>query len=344
MSTTDIQTPAQKRKRAEDSIDESPPAEPVRSAIWYADGNVILEAEGVQFKVHKSILAQNSSIFEDMFSLPQPPSSSCTDTVDGCPIVHLSDSAEEMGYILNALFKNEYLSYGEKLEFPVLSAFLCLGRKYDIRKLELEGRKRIYNEFSTTLQEYDAVGRGIWKTSFACPRLSKSYHLLEFLALARRMDLLSILPQLFYFCCSKLHPAADLVKGWRDGTYAACSADDQLTILAGFEAIYRAQAKTTFAWLYQRETLAQECATSYQCELGRAKYLRDMFTPVPFPVGLLTWEYADVNLFRSLLCEHCTARARALHEAGRLEFWKLLPSLFGLPPWEELLKEREEIA
>ena len=106
MSTIDIQPPAQKRKRAEGSIDEPPPTEPVRSDIWYADGNVILQAEGVQFKVVKSILAQNSSVFEDMFSLPQPPPSGM-DTVDECPIVHLSDSAEEVGYILKALFKNE---------------------------------------------------------------------------------------------------------------------------------------------------------------------------------------------------------------------------------------------
>ena len=101
-----IEPPPQKRKRSENSVDEPPPAELIRSDIWYTDGNVILQAEGVQFKVLKSILAQSSSVFEDMFSIPQPPSSSA-DTVDGCPIVHLSDSAEEVGYVLKALFKNE---------------------------------------------------------------------------------------------------------------------------------------------------------------------------------------------------------------------------------------------
>ena len=106
MSQSTIEPPQQKRKRAENSIDESLPTEPVRSDIWYADGNVILQAEGVQFKVHKSILAQSSPVFEDMFSLPQPPSSG-VDTLDGCPIVHLSDSAEEVGHVLRAIFQQQ---------------------------------------------------------------------------------------------------------------------------------------------------------------------------------------------------------------------------------------------
>ena len=101
-----IQPPTQKRKRLEKSVDEPPPIEPVRSDIWYEDGNIILQAEGVQFKVLKSILARSSSVFEDMFSIPQPPSSGA-DTIDGCAIVNLSDSAEELGYVLQALFTNE---------------------------------------------------------------------------------------------------------------------------------------------------------------------------------------------------------------------------------------------
>lgn len=33
-----------------------------------------------------------------------------------------------------------------------------------------------------------------------------------------------------------------------------------------------------------------------------------------------------------------------MHKTGREKFWELLPSLFGLPPWEELNKEREMYA
>ena len=106
-----IEPPPTKRKRAEDPIDEPPFAELVRSDVWYEDGNVILQAENTQFKVHKSLLAQNSSVFADMFSFPQPPTSDAASTVDTCPIVCLAhDTAEEVGYLLKALFRNECVS------------------------------------------------------------------------------------------------------------------------------------------------------------------------------------------------------------------------------------------
>lgn len=41
------------------------------------------------------------------------------------------------------------------------------------------------------------------------------------------------------------------------------------------------------------------------------------------------------------LCPKCTKRAKEKHQQGREAFWEGLPGLFRLPPWAELLKERE---
>lgn len=78
----------------------------VRSDVWYDDGNVVLQAQNAQFKIHKSILVHSSAVFRDMLSLPQPPLED-TYVVDGCPVVHLSDSAEEVRYILQAIFQRK---------------------------------------------------------------------------------------------------------------------------------------------------------------------------------------------------------------------------------------------
>lgn len=110
MSSND-QPPA-KRKRAEDPRKDSTletPGVPARSSLWYFDGNIVLQAEGTQWKVYKGVLARSSPIFQDMFSLPQPPSMD-TEMVDGCPVVQLSDSAEEVEYVLQAICQREFVT------------------------------------------------------------------------------------------------------------------------------------------------------------------------------------------------------------------------------------------
>lgn len=109
MSSND-QPPA-KRKRAEDTSEVSTsPATPVKSNLWYRDGNIVLQAERTQWKVHQGILAESSVIFQDMFSLPQPLAID-TELVEGCPVVRLSDSAEEVEYVLQAICKRECVSW-----------------------------------------------------------------------------------------------------------------------------------------------------------------------------------------------------------------------------------------
>ena len=108
MSTSD--QPIPKRKRTEHSqadLTPRPSAAPVvRSDVWYEDGNVVLQAENTQFKVFRGVLAEASTVFKDMFSFPQP-SSSGQELVEGCPVVFLTDSAEEVRYMLRALCQRE---------------------------------------------------------------------------------------------------------------------------------------------------------------------------------------------------------------------------------------------
>ncbi|KAL1938146.1 hypothetical protein VTO73DRAFT_11975 [Trametes versicolor] len=63
--------------------------------FWYEDGSIILVARDVEFRVFKGILAEHSPVFRDMFSLPQPPTTSSISSSseqDTCPVVHLLDS------------------------------------------------------------------------------------------------------------------------------------------------------------------------------------------------------------------------------------------------------------
>lgn len=75
----------------------------IRSDIWFPDGNIIIQAEKTQFKVLRSALAAQSSVFESMFSIPQPPSGE-QEAVEGCPLIHVSDLATDIAIALRALF------------------------------------------------------------------------------------------------------------------------------------------------------------------------------------------------------------------------------------------------
>lgn len=95
----DLPPPAKRRKTGNEGGNEV--VCPVRSDIWFDDGSVILQAESTQFRVHRTMLARHSPVFRDIFSIPQPGDEAL---IEGCPIIHLSDSAEDIRLTLLALY------------------------------------------------------------------------------------------------------------------------------------------------------------------------------------------------------------------------------------------------
>jgi len=81
-----------------------------RGDPWFEDGNIILSVEDDDghvleaFKVHRSVLARHSEVFETMFDIPQP-----TTTLDpmeqiNCPVVRMHDRPNELSYLIKALY------------------------------------------------------------------------------------------------------------------------------------------------------------------------------------------------------------------------------------------------
>ena len=73
--------------------------------VWYDDGNVVIQTENTVFKVFRGILASNSTVFADMFSVPQPTSAPITgpDMYDSCPLVQIYDTSEDTKHFLKAI-------------------------------------------------------------------------------------------------------------------------------------------------------------------------------------------------------------------------------------------------
>ena len=99
-------TPTAKRKRA-----DSEGRPPTRSEkFWFDDGSVVLQVESIQFRVHRSILASHSTVFEfdDLFQVPQPESDK-SDWVDGCPVVCMFGDTTDWEHILSFIYRPDSL-------------------------------------------------------------------------------------------------------------------------------------------------------------------------------------------------------------------------------------------
>lgn len=82
-------------------------------SLWYSDGSVILKTKSHLFRVHKSILAQESAVFRDMLEVVEPPAQQRDEeggegreTHGGLPVVPMiDDEDEDVVNLLNVIYK-----------------------------------------------------------------------------------------------------------------------------------------------------------------------------------------------------------------------------------------------
>ena len=219
------------------------------------------------------------------------------------------------------------------MPLAVMSAFICLGKKYDIPKLYLEALKKVYREVPATLADYDAL-----PTEWTL--LDDSLEYMDFTILARKSGLLSILPFALYQCCL-FYSTETIINGLQssDGRNLSLPLQDQFACLGGYRACCEIQATTTFAWIHDSDRLAPSCTKPEDCKKAKQDYNLKHFNSSPDLDGLNEWCYCTPPG----LCDECIEEGRLKHGVGREEFWDKLPGIFNLPPWTELLKERQEM-
>jgi hypothetical protein len=76
-----------------------------RGEPWFDDGNVVLLAERIAFRVHRGVMARASEVMQTMFALPQPePGGSDTEFIDGCSVVPMYDDPTLLSVLVKALY------------------------------------------------------------------------------------------------------------------------------------------------------------------------------------------------------------------------------------------------
>ncbi|KAJ7292221.1 hypothetical protein C8J57DRAFT_1274861 [Mycena rebaudengoi] len=320
-----MESAPRKRQRVEDLEENPAPISPVRSDIWFDDGSIVLQAETTQFRIYKGTLSSHSTVLKDLIANMKE-----NKGVDGCPLLHLDDKAADVGIILRALTDRGSYPANEPLEFEVVAAFLRLGRKYGIKVLYDDGFSRLSIVFPSTVVDFTS---GRWE-----PKRKKKLNFTtlysdfaaDVLLLARELSLLPILPVILYTLSQMVlldPPRADT-----QHSILRLSRDDRDILLFSLMPLRAAHLEHLYTWLHSDPPVSEHCSQRAQCGKAKVELARDVWAP-PLAGLFLSWW----TRFDKRLCPECAAAGRKLHSAGREKLWQKLPSIYGLPPWEELL-------
>ncbi|KAI0640931.1 hypothetical protein C8Q79DRAFT_873204, partial [Trametes meyenii] len=196
--------------------------------FWLDDGSVILVAHQVGFRVYRNLLASQSRVFRDVFSSS---SSSASETYQGCPLVHVSDSPQDLRHLLRVLIplyhRNFFLVNQTKLfmTFDHLSAVIRLAHKY-IEDVLSQGCVALKTCFSSTFDSFETVSVALSGVQGTGPYVERStVHPIAAVNLARLTGTLDILPYAMYMCFLL---DGKLLDGWtrEDGTVEYLNSQD----------------------------------------------------------------------------------------------------------------------
>ncbi|KAF7309626.1 hypothetical protein MIND_00333700 [Mycena indigotica] len=186
-------------------------------SLWFNDGNIIIEAHGVLFRVYRGLLEARSPVFADLLAFPQPDDS---ETIDGCQVMHLEDSAADMLYFLKALFDYEFFApYPAKTDFDSIHGILRLGTKYRVEPLRRRALQHLASAHPTSLAAWDSLcsipsnsTSSFAPPAYAGPSFDFSNLELPIITLARAAHANWILPTAFFRALATLS-SADILDG-----------------------------------------------------------------------------------------------------------------------------------
>ncbi|KAF7370393.1 BTB domain-containing protein [Mycena sanguinolenta] len=326
-----------KRQRTENASITRENAPIKHSDLWIDDGNVVLQAGNIQFRVHWGVLARNSSIFRGMRGLPQPLEQP---SVEGCLVVELSDDPSDVEYLLNTLYTPSALFdlFGrraltsdcrtfveqKRLPLPVVGALIRLGRKYDFKALLDSAVARVSAECPTTLAEYDKV-----------PLTFKTiewYRGAEFdlLALVSENNMFAALPCACYHVVYSVGTPAEFFDGIlkEDGTRTSLSHVDLRRCVLGHHKLVLKQFEPGYLFGWTRKWEYNDCTSSVVCGTSREVVLETYMEDHD------VWALTNPScLSENEFCTACTEHVTECIAIGRKNMWEELPEIFDLPGW-----------
>ncbi|KAF7326101.1 BTB domain-containing protein [Mycena kentingensis (nom. inval.)] len=290
------------------------------SRFWMPFGDLVLQADATQFKINRDILARQSEVFRDMFSVAVPGAEGDTQ-VEGCPLVAVSDKVADWENLLELLYNPILLMKPPSIQ--LVAAMLRLGYKYEMTQFKADALSRLHHEFPTTLQAWDGVAEEMTKMA------DEANSILYLLLLAYELGIHTSIPALAFQTLNTMTlqeifsdtlPLNDSFP-----TYIVVPTNIKHALALASERLHR-HRRDAFSWLDDEDVLpTDDCEQWTVCRRAAQSLLID----------ILSEQEHDLR-YRFL-----RPWGGYLAAVGPLfrKSWDALPSFFDLPKWDELRDE-----
>ncbi|KAH9900671.1 hypothetical protein C8Q73DRAFT_675165 [Cubamyces lactineus] len=324
---------------------------------WFEDGNIVLVARGISFKVYKGLLAEHSSVFRSMFLVAQASPQPAEQSVDGCPVVYLDDAPEDLRQFFKFIFplgSSIRLNQGPAIDIDMLAALIRLDHKYELPSLHQQAVSFLSTYYTTN---FDAWADGANATHWH----PEPIHAITAISIARLTNTPSILPTAFYQLATL--PPAVLLAGYTSSTPTPASTNasesrdaptmtmhrlsqTELALCLQFrDALLALNMESAFALF---KTTNVTCTARGHCSM----YTRHVLDytgqgELPHPLAsnraLDSWmpnieqEHAPLGFKHRSMCRNCRADFAYREREIRRETWRKLPGILGLTidGWDE---------
>ncbi|TFK89062.1 hypothetical protein K466DRAFT_519692 [Polyporus arcularius HHB13444] len=327
--------PEPSRKRPRTSDEDVAPVVQLPSGVtkkddefWFDDGNLIIVAQDVEFRIYRGPLVKHSPVFRDMLTLPQP-----ADARDlSCAVVHISEHPISFKHLLREFMTgNACRLPDDKPAFEAVSAIVRLGHKYELDSIVKKGLtclEDIYpNEFRRWTRSLRVSGEIFAPVSQPSPRC------ISVVNIARLTDTPSLLRPALVECC-ELDPK-ELMAGYRreEGVVEQLSADDLARVLLARAELIRLDALAALR-------IFQGVSTRCKDPAGCARTFRDALWNLTKPgakttfgpMGRRRWsEYVGGLRDDYVFCTVCRHGIYSQESEERQNIWELLPSILDIP-------------
>ncbi|KAJ7796170.1 hypothetical protein B0H14DRAFT_3114545 [Mycena olivaceomarginata] len=313
-----------------------------RGEPYFDDGNIILD---FTFRVHRGVIARHSEVFDSMFLVPQP-GADMVETMDGCQVVRMWDSPLELSNLIIALYDGAKFSNERLEDFYYLAGILRLASKYFVTKLRAQAILHLTQTWSYTLKGHDDMVEAALRAPLVDGLSYPRVHPLHVVSLAREVNVRIILPSAAYFL--SLYPLEDLLRGDHPKLNVPHPSRPSSVLspsdLRDYTLMFQKRLDIILDFVRSfcgKRTALRTCSTAAACTHGFARLssrLGRSWITRTGPLHYMSQAVSELSAdHKGGVCGPCRQAFAQDVAIMREKIWNELPSIIGLPSWEEMV-------